>query len=331
MNGRLSCFGILYAVLATMALLACSGAEPTPTATPTPAATPTPSPTPTATSTPASTSTPTLTAANNVPSSDEVRVQVISSELSVGANRLVFALLDRDLMPVQEVQAELSTFYPEGSSLGEPNQVVRVSFRKWPLGALGVYTAAVDFHRAGIWGFKVEVAGAGGATRTAEGRFEVTEESTTPGIGSAAPLSRNKTSRDVSRLEELTSAREPDPDLYSMTIADAISSGKPLVVVFATPLLCRTSTCGPQVDVIEDVKARYQDRVNFIHVEIFDNPHEIEGDFSNARSTPAVEEWGLVTEPWTFLVDVQGRIAAKFEAFTTQEELEEHLDLLLLE
>ena len=101
------------------------------------------------------------------------------------------------------------------------------------------------------------------------------------------------------------------------------------MIVFATPLFCSTATCGPQLEVIETVKELYKDEINFIHVEVFDNPHEIEGDLSKARTAPAVEEWGLVTEPWTFIVDSEGRIAAKFEAFTTEEELREHLDIVL--
>ena len=300
----------MFLVPATLVVLACSVGEATPTVPPTSTATPTP--------------VPTHTAAPTGPDSNELRVQIISSELTVGTNRLVFAILDRDL--VLGAEAELSTFYPGGVP-----QVVDAPFRKWPLGNVGVYTAIVDFDRNGTWGFKVEVSGEGNFTRSATGQFMVKEEGSTPRIGSHAPPSKNKTVRDVNSLEELTSAPEPDPDLYSMTIAEAISSGKPLLVVFATPLFCSTATCGPQLEVIEEVKDGYKDRVNFIHVEVFDNPHEIEGDRGNARAAPAVEEWGLGTEPWTFIVDSYGLVAAKFEAFTTREEIEEHLDLLLRE
>ena len=156
-------------------------------------------------------------------------------------------------------------------------------------------------------------------------------ESSTPAIGSPAFPSKNKTSRDVRALEELTTAGEPDPDLYSMTVAETLDTGKPFVVAFATPAFCRTATCGPQVEVIKSVKDKYKDRVGFIHIEVFDNVDEIrrEGDLSVARTVDAVDEWGLLTEPWTFIVDRQGRIAAKFEAFTTEEEIEEELTKVL--
>ena len=56
-----------------------------------------------------------------------------------------------------------------------------------------------------------------------------------------------------------------------------------------------------------------------------DNPHEIQGDLRNAKRAPAVTEWGLPNEPWTFIVDAEGKVADKFEAFTGRDELEESL------
>ena len=41
-----------------------------------------------------------------------------------------------------------------------------------------------------------------------------------------------------------------------------------------------------------------------------------------------MEEWGLSTEPWVFVVDAEGRVAAKFEGVLSEEELVEVLDRL---
>jgi hypothetical protein len=38
-----------------------------------------------------------------------------------------------------------------------------------------------------------------------------------------------------------------------------------------------------------------------------------------------VKEWGLRTEPWFFLIDSRGTIAAKFEGPTSLQELDEAL------
>ena len=264
--------------------------------------------------------------------SDELSIGVLSTDLGVGPNRLFFFLSESDSSPVMVDRVDVSTYHPAKSySEGEPKEVAAARFRKWPLGDRGVYTTQVTFDNPGEWALTVSVAGADGESRSVEGTFQVKQESSTPAIGSAAFPSKNKTSRDVGELGEITTAIEPDPDLYSMTIAEALVSGKPFVVAFATPAFCRTATCGPQVEVIQNVKDRYKDRVGFIHIEVFDNVEEIrrEGDLSVARTVDAVDEWGLLTEPWTFIVDRQGRIAAKFEAFTTAEEIEEELTKVL--
>ena len=266
------------------------------------------------------------------PPTDELSIGVLSTDLGVGHNRLFFFLLEDDSSPVTADNANVSIYYPADSSFeGDPREVAVARFRKWPLADRGVYTAQVNFDEPGTWALTVSVAGVDGESRSSRETFQVKSQSSTPAIGSQAPPSKNKTSRDVRTLEELTTAIEPDPELYSMTIAEALDSGKPFVVAFATPSFCRTATCGPQVEVIRSIKDRYKDRAGFIHIEVFDNIEEIrrEGDLSVARTVAAVDEWGLPTEPWIFIVDRQGRIAAKFEAFTTEEEIEEELTKVL--
>ena len=250
---------------------------------------------------------------------------VLSTDLSKGVNRVVFVLRETNVI-ISEPEVDVSIHY-EGARDASDTGVGR--FQPWPIGGLGVYSARLEFDREGPWDLRVAVAGPDGSTRTARALFEVAERGVTPAIGAAAPLSETKTVGDVQALEELTTARPPNPELYSMSIAEAVTSGKPLVVVFATPLYCETFTCGPQLEVIEGIKDRYEGRTNFIHVEIFDEPHLIQGDPDSARSAPAVAEWGLRTEPWTFIVDSEGRIAAKFEAFTTAREIEEALERVL--
>ena len=127
---------------------------------------------------------------------------------------------------------------------------------------------------------------------------------------------------DISDLATITSANPPDPDLYRLSVDEALESGKPLVLVFSTPAFCVSATCGPQVEVVSQVKEKYQDRANFIHVEVFKDPHLIEGGRPVAGTVAAVTEWNLPSEPWTFVIDQEGRVRAKFEQFTTAQEIE---------
>ena len=94
------------------------------------------------------------------------------------------------------------------------------------------------------------------------------------------------------------------------------------MVVFSTPAFCVSATCGPQLEIVSQVKERHKDKANFIHVEVFEDPHLIEEGRLSATPVPAMEEWGLLTEPWIFVIDGDGRVRAKFEQFTPAEEIE---------
>ena len=275
------------------AVVACSGSQ---------ASTSTPAPSP--------------TLARQTP---ELVVVLGSTDLAVGQNRVVFALLDSAGELMRQESVDLSFYYVEGSEVTAKGQATAV-FRQGPYDR-GVYVVQDSFDRAGTWILEVD-SQVSGQPITATALFEVSETSTAPALGLPPPRSHNKTIKDVERLEELTTDSTPDEDLYSMTIAEALDAGIPLVVTFATPAFCQSATCGPQVDVVEEVKAGYPGRANFIHVEVFDNPHEILGDMGNARLSPTMEEWRLQSEPFTFVMDAEGNVAAKFEGFVTAEELD---------
>ena len=57
--------------------------------------------------------------------------------------------------------------------------------------------------------------------------------------------------------------------------------------------------------------------MRFIHVEVFEDNDPAKGFNRWMR------EWNLPTEPWTFLVGADGKIAARFEGTASVLELEE--------
>ena len=257
------------------------------------------------------------------PTPETLRLALASSDLAVGTNRVVFGVIDDGVGPVSDADVVISTFYlPAPGGQEGPMETVNAVFQAWPVSPRGVFTAQLQFDRPGEWGIGAVVTDGEGIERKASARVRVGESSATPAIGATAPRSVSKTLADVDGFSQITTDFEPDTDLYGMTIADALDADKPLLVVFSTPAYCQTATCGPQLGVVKELKAEYGDRMNFIHIEVYDNPHEIEGDLSRAVISPTAEEWGLPSEPWTFVVDGGGVIRAKFEAFTTRDELE---------
>ena len=254
-------------------------------------------------------------------------VGMASTDLAVGDNRVVFGVIVQGQGALREEQVQVKTFFLTASGPEGPEQTAPATFQRWPGGAGGAYVANLSFDRPGEWGLGIEASRPDTSLLRASVKVTVKETSATPSIGSAAPRSRNKTAAAVSDLTELTTDTDPDPDLYRMTVAEALDDGVPLLVGFATPAYCQTATCGPQVDVLKQMKDRYVGRINVIHVEVYDNPPEIrDAGIEMGRLTPVMAEWGLPSEPWTFVVDGEGIVRAKYEGFVGADELRDAID-----
>ena len=262
------------------------------------------------------------------PAEAAVKPILATTVLRVGDQRVAF-LLTTDKHLIKTPEATVSSIYlGEGEAAGERKQA---TFHLWPYGVRGAYTTQLNFDRPGPWRLDIAVEGPEGPATT-QLLLDIAERTSVPEIGSIPPLSANKTVHTVKELAELTTDFSPDPGLYQMTIGEAVITGQPTVIVFATPAFCTSPTCGPQVDTVSELKELYlDDEANFIHVELYDNPEEIQGDLSKAELNNLVHEWGLSSIPhwfnesWTFVLGSDGRIAQRFEGFATLEELDEVL------
>ena len=265
------------------------------------------------------------------PAANSMQIGMASTDLAVGDNRVVFALIRPGIGIVKDANVEVHTFHLSGEDPNARVQSVTADFSEWPVGGSGVYIANLRFDESGDWGMGAVATYADGSTLESGARLSVKDTPSTPALGRPAPRSRTKTA-DSDSLSDVTTDLNPDPDLYRLSIADALDEGRPLLVSFATPAFCATATCGPQMDVVKSLKDRYAGRANFIHVEVYDNLEDIrERGMDAAKTVPALAEWGLPSEPWTFVVDADGLIRAKYEGFVNAEELASALESVLSE
>ena len=269
------------------------------------------------------------------PSATEIEGIMATTDLSVGPNRLSFLLVGADGIVMSPEASVTSLYFREDGSPGLPKDMATARLHLWPYGTRANYATELSFDKPGKWGLDVRVMDGEGQVSTVRIPLKVSKDSLTPALGSEPPRSDNKTLRDVTSLKELTSWSSPDPELYALTIADAVASHKPLMLVFSSPSICTSPTCGPQVDVVQELKEVYKSEANFIHVEVYDNPDDIQGDLGKARYSPVVEAWGLtriegyLNESWVFILDRDGRIASKYEGFAAADELESGLRSVL--
>jgi hypothetical protein len=148
--------------------------------------------------------------------------------------------------------------------------------------------------------------------------IEVGKFGKVPVAGDKAPVIDTPTADDVDDLGEIDT-RDPHDTQHEDNFSDVVGQ-KPIVLTFATPLLCQSRVCGPVVDVSEQVKAEYGDDVAFIHQEIF------EDNDINKGLRDQVNQYGLPTEPWVYVIDADGMVSSAIEGAYGVDELQEAVE-----
>jgi hypothetical protein len=181
-----------------------------------------------------------------------------------------------------------------------------------------IYVARFRLPKAGKYWFLAEPEGGSKDVR-ALGDVIVREKDRAPDIGDTAPPSKTPTIASTGGdFSKLTTRTPPDETLLEHSVAESLAAKVPFVVTFATPKYCASRTCGPTVDVVEEVQRRLEaSGVRFIHVEVYEDNDPAKG-FNRWLG-----EWKLETEPWTFLVGRDGRIVERYEGVVSVRELEE--------
>jgi hypothetical protein len=259
----------------------------------------------------------------STPTVPALSAQVVASQLTVGARRVPIGIVDHNT-PVTDATVHVRAFASVGGS-AQLKDEADAPFRGEGLQGAGLYIAQLRLDTVGQWVAQVIVQRPGGAAVGLAAPFKVLSVATVPAVGQAAPRSRNQTLADVPDASYIDSGNPPD-DMHAISIADAIAQHRPALVVFATPAFCESATCGPQVHAVQVVEPTYRDRLTFIHVEIY---RDFKPDPSKRQLTATVLEWSLQTEPWVFLIDARGTIAAEFEAATSADELKAAVEQLL--
>ena len=211
-------------------------------------------------------------------------------------------------------------------AMGKSQEVV-ARFARFPDGVRGFHVTEVEFDSAGRWSLLLQIPSANGFDMIGIA-VDVPEDTTAPSVGDAAVPSASRTLTDVGNISDLSTGANPDPGLYLISLADAVAAEKPFVVVFASPGFCTNAFCGPQAQVLSEIRASFGDAANYVHVDLYENPDEVKLG-ADPVETPILEEWGLHTDEWTFVVNADGTVFARFEAFAPYDEVEAALMMLL--
>jgi len=186
----------------------------------------------------------------------------------------------------------------------------------------GIYVIPdISFDKIGAWAAAIQATLPDpDSLQTALLRFKVAERSATPSIGASVPASSIRTAASQEDLASLCSRVPPD-DMHQVSVDQALAMGRPFVVVFATPAFCQSRLCGPVTDLVFSLEDQYRSQVDFIHIEPYDL--DLQRKEGRLELIPAMNEWGLPSEPWVFVVDAHGQLAAKFEGPFGLDELDQ--------
>ena len=270
------------------------------------------------------------------------------SEAVVGPNRIALGLV-RNGSPINDPGAQVRLrFFDLADTSAQPQGETQAVYYGKGLPA-AVYVAYPTFSKAGEWGVEVTTTLSGETEPSVSRlRLEGREESLAPNVGEPAISVKTPTVADVPDPSYLSSGKVEDTSLYQISLDEALASGRPTALLFATPAYCRTAVCGPSLQVMQALQKTYGDRINFIHVEVFRHPfadsfrqqQEVFQRLAQEGRAPTDEErhaglsdamvaWDLPSEPWLFLIDSKGIIAARYEGGITTEEISPALDKLI--
>jgi hypothetical protein len=173
--------------------------------------------------------------------------------------------------------------------------------------ATAVYSTKIDFPSDGEWRVAAVI-------EEEDGKFTgailpsavVGEFNEIPRVGDQAPVIHTPTAADANGDLSTITTRIPPDTQNKVDFADVVGR-EPIALLFATPQFCQSRVCGPVVDVAEQLKETWGDRVNFIHMEIYND------NDPNKGVRPQVRAYHLPSEPWLFVIDKNGKIAGEVE------------------
>jgi hypothetical protein len=135
----------------------------------------------------------------------------------------------------------------------------------------------------------------------------------------STPTPTKADARGVNPICTLT----PNCPFHEISLDAAIETHTPIALMFATPALCETATCGPVLDTLVQAAASFGTRITVVHSEIFTALSR------NAPNTPAVLAYHLQSEPLLFLADAKGTVVERVDGLFGRAEVTSGLTRLV--
>lgn len=235
------------------------------------------------------------------------------------ASRLIFTVTDEDGIPRMDLpESATFTVRQDDEQVGDPVEAVRhdvdiprpylaLTFTFPDKGIYDIY-ATVDGHELNA---PVIVVGP--------------DEIKMPVIGMPLPSAATATedkSHDVDPICTLV----PRCPFHEHDLEDVLGTGRPVVVLLATPAYCQTTACGPILENLMAEAKNLPEDVIVIHSEVYKDAAAVD-DINDATLAPLPAAYKMAFEPSLFVTDSEGILVGRGDIAVDSVEMRELLAL----
>jgi hypothetical protein len=247
------------------------------------------------------------------PAANELNVALATNDLVENTkSRVAFILRKGDAtLPQSKVDVAI-----DSNSSGKFEQKVETTFHSDTQGGVAYYTFQHEFGKSATYFAQIK---SRYGTITASINVVPASAITMPKPGDQMIPFDSPTTQDHRGVNPICT-RVPPCAMHDVTISQALSEKKPVLVAFATPALCQTATCGPVVDVVLAVKDSFPN-VHYLHEEIYT-------DETGKTSAPTPSAYKLQSEPMVYLAKSDGTVHTRFDGIFGETELRNALKQL---
>ena len=161
----------------------------------------------------------------------------------------------------------------------------------------------VDVQKVGVYLLILDVAPGSEMSFQVEER----EKALSPLVGDPLPPFDTPTVDNKRGVDPICTRPQGTCPFHTVTLTEALKSGKPVVYIIGTPAYCETGTCAPGLEALIDVSKTIGDAAVFVHADVYT-------DKTATTAAPALQAYKLKYEPLLYITDAKGVLVNRLDA-----------------
>ncbi|MCX6515056.1 MAG: hypothetical protein NTZ62_00275 [Actinobacteria bacterium] len=161
----------------------------------------------------------------------------------------------------------------------------------------------IDVQKVGVYLLILDMA------PESEMSFQVEERENvlSPLVGDPLPPYDTPTTDNSRGVDPICTRPEGTCPFHTVTLTEALKSGKPVVYLIGTPAYCETGTCAPGLEALIDLSKTIGDAAVFVHADVY-------VDKTATTVAPAILAYKLTYEPLIYITDAKGVLVNRLDA-----------------